>query len=90
VINQIRGFLIERCITMRQGVAPLRKALPDILSSNTDVLSPRMVSLFADLAQDWRRLDGASRWCRRRSRRYRDNTVASFPSRWVLFFPFVA
>jgi transposase len=43
VINQIRGFLIERGITVRQGVAPLRKALPDILSSNTDVLSPRMV-----------------------------------------------
>ena len=35
VINQIRGFLIERGITVRQGVMPLRKALPDILSSNT-------------------------------------------------------
>jgi hypothetical protein len=33
----------------------LRKALPDILSSN--ILSPRMVSLIADLMQDWRRLD---------------------------------
>ena len=32
VINQIRGFLIERGITVRQGVGPLRKALPDILS----------------------------------------------------------
>ena len=57
VINQIRGFLIERGITVRQGVIPLRKALPDILSSNADVLSPRMVSLVADLARDWRRLD---------------------------------
>jgi transposase len=43
VINQIRGFLIERGITVRQGLVPLRKALPEILSSNTDVLSPRMV-----------------------------------------------
>jgi transposase len=43
VINQIRGFLIERGITVRQGVVPLRKALPDILSSNTRALSPRMV-----------------------------------------------
>jgi transposase len=42
---------------VRQGVVPLRRALPDILSANTDVLSPRMVSLIADLAQDWRRLD---------------------------------
>ena len=57
VINQIRGFLIERGITVRQGAVPLRKALPDILSSNTDVLSPRMVRLIAELAQDWRRLD---------------------------------
>jgi transposase len=57
VINQIRGFLIERGITVRQGLVPLRKALPDILSSNTDVLSPRMVGLIADLMQDWRRLD---------------------------------
>jgi hypothetical protein len=49
VINQIRGFLIERGITVRQGAVPLRKVLPDILSSNTDVLSPRMVRLIADL-----------------------------------------
>ena len=58
LINQIRGFLIERGITVRQGVMPLRKALPDILGSSPDVLSPRMVRLIADLAQDWRRLDG--------------------------------
>ena len=56
-INQIRGFLIERGIIVRQGVVPLRKALPDILSSNTNILSPRIVSLIADLMQDWRRLD---------------------------------
>jgi hypothetical protein len=31
IINQIRGFLIERGITVRQGPAPLRKALPDVL-----------------------------------------------------------
>ena len=57
LINQIRGFLIERGITVRQGVMPLRKALPDILGSSTEALSPRMVGLIADLAQDWRRLD---------------------------------
>jgi transposase len=57
VINQIRGFLIERGITVRQGPMPLRKALPEILSSDTGALSPRMVGLIADLAQDWRRLD---------------------------------
>ena len=51
VINQIRGFLIERGITVRQGPAPLRKALPAILSSPTEVLSPRMVRLIADLSR---------------------------------------
>src|SRR6266542_2927065 len=49
VINQIRGFLIERGIIVRQGVV--------ILSSQTGPLSPRMIGLIADLAQDWRRLD---------------------------------
>ena len=43
-INQIRGFLIERGIIVRQGVVPLRKALPDILSSNINILTPRMVA----------------------------------------------
>src|ERR1700757_2814567 len=57
LINQIRGFLIERGITVRQGPMPLRKALSEILSSNAEALSPRMVRLIADLAQDWRRLD---------------------------------
>src|SRR6201984_2922562 len=57
VINQIRSFLIERGITVRQGPMPLRKALSEILGSDTGALSPRVVGLIADLAQDWRRLD---------------------------------
>ena len=57
VINQIRGFLIERGITVRQGPAPLRKALSDILSASSLTLSPRMVRVISDLAEDWRRLD---------------------------------
>src|SRR6476619_5851969 len=57
VINQIRGFLLERGIAVRQGPMPLRKALPEILSSSSDALSPRMINLIGDLIQDWRRLD---------------------------------
>ena len=57
VINQIRGFLIERGITVRQGPAPLRKALSDILSSSSGDLSQRIVRLMIDLTEDWRRLD---------------------------------
>ena len=57
VINQIRSFLLERGITVRQGPAPLRQALPAILGSRSDVLSPRICRLVAELAADWRRLD---------------------------------
>jgi transposase len=57
VTNQIRGFLLERGITVRQGLAPLRQALPGILASSPDRLSPRLVRLIADLMEDWHRLD---------------------------------
>jgi transposase len=57
VTNQIRGFLLERGITVRQGLAPLRQALPGILGSYSDALSARIVRLIADLAEDWRQLD---------------------------------
>src|SRR6185503_6454707 len=57
VINQIRCFLLEHGITVRQRLYWLRHALPDILGQRTDVLSPRMVRILEDLAQDWRRLD---------------------------------
>src|SRR6201984_3575690 len=57
VINQIRGFLLERGIIVRQGLRFLRQQLPDILAKRADVLSPRMVRIVAELAGDWRRLD---------------------------------
>ena len=57
VINQIRSFLLEHGITVRERLHWLRHALPDILAQRTDVLSPRMVRILEDLAQDWRRLD---------------------------------
>src|SRR5919205_2046895 len=39
VINQIRGFLLERGITVRQGPAGLRRALPSILAQPLESLS---------------------------------------------------
>jgi hypothetical protein len=48
IINQIRCFLLEHSITVRQCIHWLRHALANILAQRTDVLSPRM---------DWRRLD---------------------------------
>jgi transposase len=57
VINQFRGFLLERGIIVRQGPRFLRQLLPDILAKRTDALSPRMVRIVSDLAGDWRQPD---------------------------------
>src|SRR5436309_14170493 len=57
VINQIRAFLLERGIAVRQGLRSLRSELPGILATRTDVLSPRMLRIIEGLAGDWRRLD---------------------------------
>ena len=57
VINQIRAFLLERGIAVRQGQSFLRAELPGLLASPPEVLSPRMVHVIEDLAGDWRQLD---------------------------------
>jgi transposase len=49
LINQIRGFLLEHGIAVRQGLRFLRQQLPDILAKRSDVLSPRMIRIM-DLA----------------------------------------
>src|SRR6266404_1419593 len=57
IINQIRAFLLERGVAVRQGQRFLRAELPCILATPPDVLSPRIVRIIEDLAGDWRRLD---------------------------------
>jgi len=57
VINQIRAFLLERGVAVRQGLRFLRSELPGILAGPSEALSPRMVRILEDLAGDWRRLD---------------------------------
>ncbi len=57
IINQIRAFLLERGVAVRQGLRFLRAELPRILATPPDVLSPRMVRVIEGLAGDWRRLD---------------------------------
>jgi transposase len=57
IINQIRAFLLERGVAVRQGLRFLRAELPRMLAAPPDVLSPRMVAIVEDLALDWRRLD---------------------------------
>jgi len=43
IINQIRAFLLERGLAIRQGLRFLRAELPRILATPPDVLSARMV-----------------------------------------------
>jgi transposase len=57
IINQIRGFLLEHGIPVRQGLRFLRQQLPEILAKRVDVLSPRMIRILEDLSVDWRHLD---------------------------------
>jgi transposase len=57
IINQIRAFLLERGVAVRQGLRFLRAELPIILATRSYVLSPRMLRMIEELAGDWRRLD---------------------------------
>jgi len=42
IINQIRAFLLECGIAVRQGLRFVRAQLPEVLGKRTDVLSVRM------------------------------------------------
>jgi transposase len=57
IINQIRAFLLERGIAVRQGQRFLRAEPPRILAMPPEVLSPRMVRIIEGLASDWCLLD---------------------------------
>jgi transposase len=57
IINQIRAFLPERGIAVRQGLRFLRTELPGIRVKRSDALSARMMRIIEDLAGYWRRLD---------------------------------
>jgi transposase len=57
IINQIRAFLLERGVAVRQGLRFLRLELPGILAKRCDVLSPCMVRIIEGLAGDWHQLD---------------------------------
>ena len=57
IINQIRAFMLERGIAVRQGLRFLRAELPGILATRTDALLTRMLRILEALMADWRRLD---------------------------------
>ena len=57
VINQIRGFLLERGITFAKGPANLRRQMPLILEDAEQNLTARMRNLLDRLWQEWKLLN---------------------------------
>ncbi len=57
LINQIRGLMLERGITVRTGAEHLRKHLPDILEDAEANLTPRMRLLITTLKEEWEQLE---------------------------------
>ena len=57
LINQIRGFLLERGIVFAQGPANLRRQMPAILEDGEQRITPRMRSLLDHLWQEWKSLN---------------------------------
>jgi transposase len=57
LINQIRGFLLERGITFAKGPANLRNQMPALLEDANQSLTPRMRYLLDHLWQEWKCLN---------------------------------
>jgi transposase len=57
VINQIRGFLLERGITFAKGPANLRREMPSILEDAEQNLTGCMRNLLDHLWQEWKSLN---------------------------------
>jgi transposase len=57
VINQIRGFLIERGISFAKRPANLRKNMAALLEDATANLTPRMRRLLEAVWQEWKQLE---------------------------------
>ena len=57
LINQIRAFLLERGVVVRQGRLALAKALPELLEAQSE-LSPMIRVLLSQLRAQWQALDG--------------------------------
>jgi transposase len=57
VINQIRGFLLERGISFPNGPAHLRKQMAGILEDADQNLTPRLRTLLDLIWREWKQLD---------------------------------
>ena len=57
IINQIRGFLLERGITFGKGPAKLRNNMATVLEDAEQNITPRMRRLRHRVWQEWKRLE---------------------------------
>lgn len=57
LINQVRGFLLERGIAFAKGPANLRREMPSILEEADTNLTPRMRLLLDHVWQEWKELE---------------------------------
>jgi len=57
VINQLRAFLLERGITLRQGRNYLHNQIPSILADAEQLFSPRMYRIVLQLLEEWKTLE---------------------------------
>jgi transposase len=57
LINQIRGFLLERGIVFAKKPSRLRAAIPEVLENSDENLTPRMRNLIAMLWSEWKDLE---------------------------------
>ena len=61
VINQIRGFLLERGISFNRGPMNLRKEMPVLLEDAEQSLTPSLRRLLDHLWHEWQSLDEPDR-----------------------------
>jgi transposase len=57
LINQIRGFLLERGIVFAKKPSRLRAAIPEVLENVDENLTPRMRTVVAMLWSEWKDLE---------------------------------
>ncbi len=57
LINQIRGFLLERGITFAKGPAKLRNSMANVIEDAEQKITPRMRMLLDRVWQEWKQLE---------------------------------
>ena len=57
LINEIRGFLLERGITFAAQPIHLRKSLPGVIGDAEQNLSPRLRWLLDRMWQEWKQIE---------------------------------